>query len=156
MWCPVCGSEFQQGFTRCPDHDVDLVADAPTGPLAGLPGRTFSSSWPIVETWTFPQDPGEVFEQVIAAMAALQWSVTATDSDDRVVGGSIKTSFKHLEAEDVEVDVLVEPEGGTSVRVRVQPKVGRDMGMSLADAQQLISEIERTLGPSRPGESPPI
>jgi hypothetical protein len=90
------------------------------------------------------------------AMAALQWSVTATDSDDRVVGGSIRSSFKHLEAEDVEVDVLVDPEGGTSVRVRVQPKVGRDMGMSRADAQQLISEIERTLGPSRPGESPPV
>ncbi len=89
-------------------------------------------------------------------MAALQWSVTASDSDDRVVGGSIKSSFKHVEAVDVEVDVLVQPEGGTFVRVRAQPKMGHDMGRCRADAKRLISEIERTLGPSRPGEPPPV
>ena len=155
MWCPVCGSEFQPGITRCPDDNVVLVVDAPTGPLAGLPDRAFSSSWPFIETWTFPQDPGEVFEQVVADIAALQWSVTATDSHDRVVGGSIKSSLKHVEAVDVEVDVLVQPEGGSLVRVRAQPKMGHDMGMCSADAQRLISEVERTLGPSRPGEQPP-
>jgi hypothetical protein len=155
MWCPVCGSEYQPGFTRCPDCDVALAADAPTGPLAGLPDRALSSSWPFIETWMFPQDPGAVFERVIAAMAALRWRVTATDLGDRVVGGSIGSSFKHVEAEDVEIDVVVQPEGGSLVRVRAHPKLGHDMGMCRADATRLISEIERTLGPSQPAKPSP-
>ena len=155
MWCPVCGSEYRTGFTRCPDCDVALVLDAPTGPLPGLPDRAFSSSWPFIETWTFPQDPGAVFERVVAAMAALRWRVTATDPVDRVVGGSIGMSSKHVEAEDVEIDVVVQPEGGSLVRVRAQPKLGHDRGMCRADAMRLISEIERTLGPSQPGNPSP-
>jgi hypothetical protein len=154
MWCPVCGSEFQPGITRCPDDEVALVVDAPTGPLAGLPDRTFSSSWPVIEMRMFQQDPADVFEQVVADIARLQWSVTATDSGDRVVGGSIKSSLNHVEPVDVEVDVLVRPEGGSLVRVKAQTKIGHDMGLCRADAKRLISELERTLGPSRPGEEP--
>jgi hypothetical protein len=152
MWCPVCGSEFQPGVTRCPDCDVALVADRPSEPLAGLPERALSSSWPFIESWTFPQDPGAVFEQVVAAMGALEWRVTATDPNDRVVGASIGSSLKHIEAEDVEVDVGGQPQGGSAVRIRAQPKVGHDMGRCRADAERLISELEGTLGPSRPGE----
>jgi len=151
MWCPVCGGEYRPGFTRCPDCDVALVAEAPTGPLAGLPDRAFSSSWPFIETWAFPQDPGAVFELVAPAMATLQWHVTATDADDHVVGGSIGASRKHLEGEDVEIDVVAQPEGGSLVRVRAQPKLGHDIGTCRADATRLISELERTLGPSEPG-----
>jgi hypothetical protein len=152
MWCPVCGSEFQPGITRCPDDDVALVLEAPTGPLAGLPDRTFSSSWPVVEIWKFPQDPSEVFDQVVADMNGLQWTVTATDSKDLVVGGSIESSLKHVEPVDVEVDVRAQPKGGSVVRVRAQPKVGHDMGKCRADAKGLISELERTLGAAEPGE----
>lgn len=25
MFCPVCEAEYEEGITRCPDHDVDLV-----------------------------------------------------------------------------------------------------------------------------------
>jgi hypothetical protein len=25
MFCPVCESEYEEGVTRCPDHDTDLV-----------------------------------------------------------------------------------------------------------------------------------
>jgi hypothetical protein len=25
MFCPVCESEYEEGVTRCPDHNVDLV-----------------------------------------------------------------------------------------------------------------------------------
>ncbi len=25
MFCPVCESEYEEGVTRCPDHDVELV-----------------------------------------------------------------------------------------------------------------------------------
>ncbi len=151
MWCPVCGSEYRPGFTWCPDCDVALVADAPTGPLPGLPDRALSSSWPFIETWTFPQNPGAVFEQVAAAMTALHWHVTATDTNDRVVGGSIGSSLKHLEAVDVEIDVAVRPEGGSLVRVKAQPKLGHDLGMCRADVTHLIEELERTLGPSQAG-----
>lgn len=89
-------------------------------------------------------------------MATLHWRVRATDTDDRVVGGSIARSFKHVEAEDVEIDVLVQPQGGSLVRVRAQPKLGHDMGMCRADAMRLIAELERTLGPSQPGELPSV
>lgn len=30
MWCPSCGDEFRDGFTRCSDCDVALVAHRPT------------------------------------------------------------------------------------------------------------------------------
>jgi len=155
MWCPVCGSEYQPGVTRCPDCNVDLVAEAPVGPLPGLPDRALSSSWPFMETWQFPQDPGEVFEQVVGGMAALQWRVRASDAVDRVVGGSIGRSLRHVEAEDVEIDVTAPPEGGSLVRIRAQPTLGHDIGMCRADALHLISELERTLGPSQPGAPSP-
>jgi len=29
MYCPVDGDEFQEGVTRCPEHDVELVEDQP-------------------------------------------------------------------------------------------------------------------------------
>lgn len=29
MYCPVCGDEFREGFTRCPEHDVELVDEPP-------------------------------------------------------------------------------------------------------------------------------
>jgi hypothetical protein len=29
MFCPQCKSEFRQGFSRCSDCDVDLVAELP-------------------------------------------------------------------------------------------------------------------------------
>jgi hypothetical protein len=31
MFCPVCGDEYQAGFTRCADCDVDLTAKPPPG-----------------------------------------------------------------------------------------------------------------------------
>ena len=30
MWCPVCGAEYRAGFTRCANHGVDLVEEAPS------------------------------------------------------------------------------------------------------------------------------
>ncbi|HSP09747.1 MAG TPA: hypothetical protein VLU92_09155 [Candidatus Dormibacteraeota bacterium] len=95
-----------------------------------------------------------MFDQVVADMTGLQWTVTAADSKDRVVGGSIESSIKHVEPVDVEVDVLVQPKGGSAVRVRAQPKVGHDMGKCRADAKRLISELERTLGTAQPGKEP--
>jgi hypothetical protein len=32
MWCPSCGAEYRQGFTHCPDCDVDLVEEEPDEP----------------------------------------------------------------------------------------------------------------------------
>ena len=29
MFCPSCGTEYREGFTRCSDCDVDLVWEAP-------------------------------------------------------------------------------------------------------------------------------
>ena len=29
MYCPVCGDEFADGVTRCPEHDVELVDEPP-------------------------------------------------------------------------------------------------------------------------------
>jgi hypothetical protein len=46
MFCPGCGYEFREGLRRCPDCDVDLVADleevdrARSGRLRG--GKTVS------------------------------------------------------------------------------------------------------------------
>lgn len=29
MFCPKCGAEYREGFTHCPDCDVDLVEELP-------------------------------------------------------------------------------------------------------------------------------
>jgi hypothetical protein len=29
MYCPICGDEYREGITRCPEHDVELVAEPP-------------------------------------------------------------------------------------------------------------------------------
>ncbi len=29
MFCPNCGAEYREGFTHCPDCDVELVKDLP-------------------------------------------------------------------------------------------------------------------------------
>ena len=29
MYCPVCGDEYVEGVTRCPEHDIDLVSEPP-------------------------------------------------------------------------------------------------------------------------------
>ena len=29
MFCPKCGAEYREGFTHCPDCDVDLVKELP-------------------------------------------------------------------------------------------------------------------------------
>lgn len=29
MYCPVCGDEYREGITRCPEHDVELVEEPP-------------------------------------------------------------------------------------------------------------------------------
>jgi hypothetical protein len=29
MYCPICGDEYREGITRCPEHDVELVEDRP-------------------------------------------------------------------------------------------------------------------------------
>ena len=131
------------------------MVDPPQGHLPGLPDRALSSSWPFVEVWRFPHEPSTVFERVLAAMSTLQWRVTGTDADDHIVGGSIRSSLRHLEADDVEIDVAAEADGASLVRIKAQPKLGHDVGTCRADAMRLITEMEHTLGSSEPGEPSP-
>jgi hypothetical protein len=37
MWCPRCGDEFREGFTRCADCDTGLVAERPARRARRLP-----------------------------------------------------------------------------------------------------------------------
>lgn len=143
MWCPVCGSEFQPGIIRCPDDDAELVDEPPSGPLAGLPGRSFSN-WPFDESWAFASDAGTVFGKAISALGTLGWEVTATDASDRVVGASTSAG---PQGQDVEVHVVDDSDGGSVVRIRVQTKLfAEDFGRCRADAVRLIAQLEDSLG----------
>lgn len=53
MFCPRCGHEFREGFDRCPDCDVDLVAEPSLEPLSGdgppADGASLSDDEPLAE-----------------------------------------------------------------------------------------------------------
>ena len=55
MWCPSCGAEYRPGFTRCPDCDVDLVAEPPPKPE---PERRLPDA---VSVASLGPEPAEVF-----------------------------------------------------------------------------------------------
>lgn len=45
MFCPLCKAEYREGFTRCNDCDVDLVASLTTGAEPAIsPDKTTNSS----------------------------------------------------------------------------------------------------------------
>lgn len=37
MWCPSCQAEFVEGITRCPECEVDLVAELPVEEVEYIP-----------------------------------------------------------------------------------------------------------------------
>lgn len=43
MFCPACGTEYREGFTKCADCDVDLVAEPPPEP-------SFQKATTVLET----------------------------------------------------------------------------------------------------------
>lgn len=55
-WCPSCKNEYVEGITRCPDCQVDLVAE--------LPLETKEEPLEIPEDYTFPEDfdPRKILE----------------------------------------------------------------------------------------------
>jgi hypothetical protein len=38
-WCPTCGAEYRDGFTRCADCDIDLVDHEPVAPEPPAPHK---------------------------------------------------------------------------------------------------------------------
>ncbi|HEV3077275.1 MAG TPA: DUF2007 domain-containing protein [Thermoanaerobaculia bacterium] len=52
MFCPACGGEYREGFTRCDDCDVDLVETLPSAPVEHVePGgleTIFGTGDPVV------------------------------------------------------------------------------------------------------------
>ena len=66
MFCPRCGAEYREGFTRCCDCDVDLVSEPPMRVAhAGTRVR-------LVTLRSFPSE----FEAQVA-LAALEHAVIA-------------------------------------------------------------------------------
>src|SRR5215470_9028014 len=54
MYCPNCGSEYRQGFTRCTDCDVDLVWEPPNKAIVAR----HTDEWGRVHD-TVPGEPGD-------------------------------------------------------------------------------------------------
>jgi hypothetical protein len=62
MYCPLCRTEYREGFTRCADCDVDLVA--------ALPSEAAPADESAVCAWN-GDDPGR-FSVVLAALQAAE------------------------------------------------------------------------------------
>ncbi|HXN65440.1 MAG TPA: hypothetical protein VN862_08915 [Candidatus Acidoferrales bacterium] len=62
MFCPVCKSEYQQGYTQCAECGVALVSSMPADDPSGAPQRE-----PLVVLWR-GQDP-VAFSAILSALA---------------------------------------------------------------------------------------
>lgn len=57
-YCPSCGAEYRPGFTRCPDCDVELVADLPA---EENPDESEDDYYPVLDPLhpDYVYDPGD-------------------------------------------------------------------------------------------------
>jgi len=72
MYCPSCGAEYREGFTRCYDCDVDLVSEPP---------KRVADAGPDVRLVTLRSFPSE-FEAQVALTALEHAGIAATVRSD--------------------------------------------------------------------------
>jgi hypothetical protein len=77
MYCPVDGTEWREGITRCPEHDVDLVDDPPEpeGPRPSSP-----SAW--VDALAGPASVVVALAGIVYAAAGAASSLWGIVTDD--------------------------------------------------------------------------
>ncbi len=94
-WCPECGAEYREGFTRCSDCDVALT-DAPPQPAEASAGAE----------WVTAASYRTVEEAHLARGLLEENGIPATVVDRHVV----LNPFPQVDA--AEVSVLVAPDDG--------------------------------------------
>jgi hypothetical protein len=88
MLCPTCGSEYREGFVRCADCDVDLVAALPSAPSGDE-----RSQIQLVEVFE-TGDPTEmsVLESLLQD-AGIDFTTSSESAKDYYAGGRFGGSF---------------------------------------------------------------
>jgi hypothetical protein len=136
VWCPVCASEFQPGFTRCSDCDIDLVVEEPSFASDLLPARRFADK-AVYGGRRYDAAAQLVFESTRSVIRRLHFSEKMVDPQRFVV----VASFRDLRYDDIAVAVTEKSSGGCFVRCAVQSEHVRGRTEDM-----LIEKFFRTLG----------
>ncbi len=89
MICPKCGSEYRDGFTRCSDCDVDLVAPPPPPPPDDRAGIELVKVWEGGNPALVP-----VIESLLDD-AGIEYSTTSENLQDLFAWGRVGGGFNY-------------------------------------------------------------
>jgi hypothetical protein len=88
--CPECDTEYREGFTRCADCDVDLVAPPPPPPPDERPNIE------LVKVWEGGNPALLAVIESVLEDAGIEYSTTSENLQDLFAWGRVGSGFNYL------------------------------------------------------------
>jgi hypothetical protein len=142
VWCSRCGAEYEPGFERCAECDVQLVAEKPWT----VEDLDLSLSGEPVLANSYSQSAIEVFQAALSALGAAGWHVHT------VAGPQLGATAHRERASEFDAAALVVSDGSDDgcvltcrMRVSMSPFAFRDRDRPVREPQEFLDAIEAEL-----------